>query len=136
MKEMTVQAKLEHIRTVTDFVNGELEKTPCTEIARVQIDIAIDEIFGNIVRYAYKEEEGDVTVRTEIEGDPPIVSITFIDRGKQYDPRSAPEPDITSDALSRPIGGLGVFMVKKIMDNLDYEFRDGCNMLTIRKTIV
>lgn len=135
VKEITVPATLENIRTVTDFINGELEKRNVPEIARVQIDVAIDEIFGNIVQYAYGDREGQVTVRTNIEGLRPTMSITFIDDGKPYDPREAPEPDITLEAQLRPIGGLGLFMVKKIMDALDYAYEDGKNVLTIRKAI-
>ncbi len=135
VKEITVPATMENIRTVTDFINEELEQKKVPEMIRVQIDVAIDEIFGNIVRYAYGDREGLVTVRTNIAGLHPAVSITFIDKGKPYDPREAPEPDITLEARLRPIGGLGLFMVRKIMDGLDYEYKDGQNVLTIRKAI-
>ena len=101
----------------------------------MQINIVIDEIFSNIVRYAYGERDGSVTVQTGIGGEHPTASITFIDDGRPYDPRTAPEPDITLEARLRPIGGLGLFMVKKIMDQLDYEYTDGKNVLTIRKVI-
>ncbi len=135
VKEITVLVTLENIRTVTDFINEELAHRNVPEMIRVQIDVAIDEIFGNIVRYAYNDQEGRVTVRADIEGERPTASITFIDKGKPYDPREAPEPDITLEARLRPIGGLGLFMVRKIMDGLDYEYRDGQNILTIRKAI-
>lgn len=135
VKEITVPATMENIRTVTDFINEELEKYQIPEMVRVQIDVAIDEIFGNIVRYAYGEREGQVTVRTGIDGERPTASITFIDDGRPYDPRTAPEPDITLEARLRPIGGLGLFMVRKIMDQLDYKYTDGKNVLTIRKVI-
>ena len=136
MKEIIVQAGMEQIKTVTDFINGELEKRNVPEMARVQIDVAIDEIFGNIVRYAYRETPpGSVTVQTDIDEERPSVSITFIDEGRPYDPRNAPEPDITLGAMDRPIGGLGLFMVRKIMDGLDYRYADGKNILTIRKAV-
>ena len=75
VKEITVPATMENIRTVTDFINEELEKYQIPEMVRVQIDVAIDEIFGNIVRYAYGEREGQVTVRTGIDGERPTASI-------------------------------------------------------------
>ena len=135
MKELTVQATRENIAVVTGFVNAELDRMNCPERSRAQIDIAIDEIFGNIANYAYTPEEGPATVRIETEDVPLRVSITFIDHGMQYDPLSAGDPDITLAARERRIGGLGVFMVKKTMDDVTYEYKDGKNILTIRKVL-
>ena len=133
MKELTVEATVENIATVTEFVNSELEIIDCPMKAQVQIDIAIDELFGNIAHYAYNPETGPATVRVEVDGDIPAVIITFIDNGKPYDPLSAEDPDITLSAEDRKIGGLGVFLVKKTMDDVNYEYRDGQNILRIKK---
>ena len=134
-RELSVEARLDSIPAVTDFVNAELEAADCSVKVQTQIDIVIDELFSNIARYAYAPETGSVLVRVELEQDPPAVVLTFIDRGRPYDPLSAEEPDVTAAAEDRPIGGLGVFLVKKIMDELRYEYRDGQNILRVKKCL-
>ena len=99
----------------------------------MQINIAIDEIFSNISYYAYQPNTGDVTVQLEISEEPAEVTITFIDQGIPYDPFSQEEPDTTLSADERKIGGLGIFMVKKSMDDLSYEYKDGKNILKMKK---
>ena len=135
MKEMTVPALVENIEQVTDFVNGQLEEIGCPMKAQMQIDIAIDELFGNIAHYAYNPETGPATVRVEVTNSPISVIITFIDHGIPYDPLKNEDPDITLSAEDREIGGLGIFMVKKTMDEITYEYKEGQNILRIRKDI-
>lgn len=88
MKELTVDAVVESIPVITEFVDGQLEQYGCPMKAQVQIDIAIDELFGNIVHYAYHPGVGPATVRVEVLEDPLAVVITFIDQGVPYDPLS------------------------------------------------
>ncbi len=135
MKELTVEALVENIDRVTDFVNEELDAADCPPKAQMQIDVAIDEIFSNIAYYAYAPQTGPVTVRVEVEQAPRAARITFIDQGKPYDPLSAREPDITLSAEERKVGGLGIFLVKKTMDEVRYEYADGRNVLTLRKEL-
>lgn len=135
MKEMTLAATLENIEAVTAFVDEQLEALNCPLKAQMQIDIAIDELFGNIAQYAYTTEVGEVTVRVEVIEDPMSVVITFIDGGVPYDPLSAADPDITLSADERAIGGLGIFMVKKSMDDVTYRYENGSNILSIRKNL-
>ena len=136
MREITVDADVEQIKPVTDFVNLQLEELSCSPRIRIQIDVAIDEIFSNIARYAYNKMNGTATVRVDVEEDPLCVVITFSDHGEPYDPLSIEMPDTTGlPAKKRPIGGLGLFMVKKTMDAIDYTYEDGKNILTIRKKI-
>ena len=135
MKELTVVATVENIETVTDFVNEQLEALDCPMKAQMQIDIAIDELFGNIAHYAYNPEVGSATVRVEVIEDPLAVTITFIDNGVPYDPLAKADPDTTLRAEERDIGGLGIYMVKKSMDDITYEYKDGQNILTIKKKI-
>jgi anti-sigma regulatory factor (Ser/Thr protein kinase) len=78
---------------------------------------------------------GNVTIRVAIEKEPLAVVLTFIDEGKQYDPLEKEDPDITLAANDRQIGGLGIFMVKKSMDNICYEYNKGRNILTLKKTL-
>ena len=135
VKELQVDATISNIETVTNFVNGELEKYDCPMKAQMQIDIVIDEIFSNISKFAYNPDVGPATVRVEVEKDPLTVLITFIDHGVPYDPLKTAEPDVTLSADERAIGGLGIFLVKKTMDYVNYEYKDGKNILTVKKSI-
>ena len=135
MKELTIAATIENIETVTDFVNEQLEAYDCPMKAQMQIDVAVDELFGNIAQYAYEQGTGTITVRVEVVEDPLSVVITFIDNGVPYDPLKKEDPNTTLSADEREIGGLGIFMVKKTMDDVIYEYKDGQNRLTIVKKI-
>ena len=135
MKEITIAATVENIDVVTDFVNEQLESCDCPIKAQMQIDIAIDELFSNIAHYAYNPETGDATVRVEVVEDPMAVVITFIDKGIPYDPLKKADPNTALSAEEREIGGLGIFMVKKTMDDITYEYKDGQNILKIKKNL-
>ena len=135
MKELNISATVENIPVVTAFVDEQLEALNCPLKAQMQIDIAIDELFGNIAQYAYNPDIGSSTVRVEVSEDPLAVIITFIDGGIPYDPLKADDPDITLSAEDRPLGGLGIYMVKKSMDAIIYEHRDGKNILSIKKAL-
>lgn len=134
MKELTIQATVENIGIVTEFVDALLEEFGCPPRAQAQIDIAIDELFGNIAHYAYNPEVGPATVRVEVDKSPSVI-ITFIDNGMPYDPLKQRDPDTTLGLDERQIGGLGVYMVKKSMDEITYEYKDGQNILRIKKRI-
>lgn len=135
MKELTIPATVENIEKVTEFVNSQLEEINCPIKAKMQIDIAIDELFGNIAHYAYNPETGPATVRVEVTEAPISVIVTFIDHGIPYDPLKKDDPDVTLSVEERTIGGLGIFMVKKTMDEITYEYKDGQNILSIRKDL-
>lgn len=135
MTELIVDASLENVEKVTAFVDEQMEALNCSVKAQMQIDIAIDEIFSNIAHYAYESGVGSATVRVEVLEDPMAVVITFIDRGIPYDPLKKEDPDVTLSAEDREIGGLGIYMVKKSMDDISYEYKDGQNILRIKKNI-
>ena len=135
VKELKIDATLDNIPIVTEWVDGQLEKFDCPMKAQMQIDVAIDELFSNIARYAYNPEVGPATVRVEVEQDPMAVIITFLDHGVPYDPLAKDDPDITLSASEREIGGLGIFMVKKTMDDIKYEYKEGQNILKIKKKL-
>lgn len=97
-----------------------------------QIDLAIDELFANIARYAYGPDGGQATVRVEKQEIPPMAVITFIDRGIPFDPLKKKDPDTTLSAVERQVGGLGIYLVKKSMDGMAYEYKDGQNILTVK----
>ncbi len=133
--ELTVDALVDNIGVVTDFVERQLEKIDCPAKARSQINVAIDELFGNIARYAYPDREGTATIRVETVDDPREVRITLIDRGIPYDPLAQEAPDTTLSAEEREIGGLGIFLVKNIMDDVSYMYRENCNIVQITKKV-
>lgn len=133
--EITVDASLEQIPAVTAFVNAHLEKMDCPEKARKQIDVVIDELLSNIANYSYGSGTGKATVRFEAEDGGKTATITFIDSGKKYDPLSKEDPDVSLSANEREVGGLGIFMVKKMTDGINYEYRDGKNVLTVKKRL-
>ena len=133
MKSITAEAKIENVALVTDFVNGILEENGCSMKVQMEIDIAIDEIFGNIAYYAYAPGSGEATVQVEIEESPKRLELIFIDRGIPYNPLENKDPDITLDIEERKIGGLGIYLVKEMMDEVSYEYLDGQNILKLRK---
>ena len=135
MKELTLAAVKENITPVTMFVDEQLEALDCSMKAQMQIDVALDELFANIANYAYPGGTGDATIQTDFEPAERIFSITFIDSGIPYDPLAKPDPDVTLSAEERSIGGLGIFLVKKTMDDMIYRYENNQNILTIRKKI-
>lgn len=135
MKEITLEATVENIGVVTDFVEEFLDETACPLKAKMQLNIAIDELFGNIAHYAYQGGAGKANVQVEVLENPRAVCITFIDSGVPYNPLEKADPDITLSAEDRSIGGLGIFMVKKNMDDMQYSYCEGRNRLKIVKCI-
>ena len=133
LDKLDILAKTENLDTVIDFVNRHLEGTDCPMKIQMQIDIAVEEIFVNIANYAYGSGEGPATVRVQTDAEKQMVDITFIDNGVPYDPLAKEDPDVTLSAAERQIGGLGILMVKKSMDDVIYEYRDGHNILTLKK---
>ncbi len=133
-KVLKLPAKADRMDEVLDFVNALLEEHDCPAKTQVKIDIAVEELFVNIAHYAYPDGGGWAEVRARVEDG--SLSVTRIDGGIPYDPLAKPDPDVTLSAEDRQIGGLGIYMVKKSMDALSYEYRDGCNRLTLRKSIL
>ena len=134
-KELKLEANLNNIPRVMAFVDKELEALKCPLKIRMKIDLAIDELIANVANYAYASGKGEVTVRFAFDEADRMVSITFIDEGVPYDPLKKRDPDVTLSAAERQIGGLGIFLVKKTMDSMEYKRENDCNILTIYKKI-
>lgn len=133
--ELTVEAVACNLEKVTSFVDERLEMVECPVKVQMKIDIAVDEIFSNIAHYAYCPKTGMVTVQVQVLKEPLTVCITFIDQGTPYNPLSEPDPDTSLSVEERQIGGLGIYLVRKSMDDVSYDYRDGENILTIKKGI-
>jgi anti-sigma regulatory factor (Ser/Thr protein kinase) len=133
MKQLKVKADVSELDQVLSFADTVLEEMDCPAKVQMQIDIAVEEIFVNIAHYAYPDGEGEAVISIDSDKEAKSVSILFEDQGTPYDPLQNEDPDITLSADDRPIGGLGIFMVKKSMDDVSYEYKDGKNRLTIKK---
>ena len=133
MQELTRKATFENITRVMAFVDAQLEAFGCSTKVQRLIDIAIDELFSNIVHYGYAAQEGMATVRVETQPDLRTVTIAFIDSGIPFNPLSHEDPSSSLAVKERKAGGFGISIVKKSMDNVRYEYVDGCNVTTITK---
>ncbi|WP_042256512.1 ATP-binding protein [Butyrivibrio proteoclasticus] len=134
MEKLTVEATKENLIAVNEFVETNLEKIDCPMKAMMQINVAVEEIYINIASYAYGDASGQAEILLDTDT-PGQVSIVFMDSGTPYDPLAKEDPDITLSAEERGIGGLGIFMVKKSMDDVKYRYEDGKNILTLIKKI-
>lgn len=133
--EITLEAQLESVQQAIDFVAGELDTSPCDSNARYQLLTAVDEIASNVARYAYAPGTGNMTIRFALLEDRSVAEVTFVDWGVAYNPLEADEPDVTLGARQRKLGGLGIFVVKKTMDEMEYERIDDMNVVRIRKRL-
>ena len=131
MTELKIPAKVENLDDVLDLFEEAINKNGISIKYLTNINIAVEEIFVNIAHYAYPAGEGDAVISLLISPDKLIAE--FKDSGVPYDPLSREDPDITLSAEDREIGGLGIYMVKNMMDDVKYRYEDGCNILTIVK---
>ena len=130
-----VNADVNELQHVLDFVEECMQGIDFPPKAMMQINVSVEEIFVNIAHYAYSDKTGEAVIEVEIDDEPKTVTITFIDRGVKYDPLAKPDPDVTLSVKDRQIGGLGIFMTKKFMDELSYEYRDGQNVFAMKKNL-
>lgn len=133
MKTLNTKAKVDNLDEVISFIDAELEKAGCSMKTQMQINIAVEELFVNVSNYAYSQGIGDISISIAVHADPEMAEIILSDSGIPYDPLAKEDPDIGLPAEKRQIGGLGIFMVKKTMDMMTYERRDGKNVVTITK---
>ena len=134
-EEIVLEAKAESILDVQDLVGKKLDLLACKPKVRAQIDVAIDELFGNIANYAYEGGEGEAVVGVLCDFKNRSIEITFKDRGVEFNPLDKNAPDVTLAARKRKIGGLGIFVVRNTMDDMTYEYKDGQNILKIKKFV-
>ena len=135
MKEWTAEASTDSIPALMEQVGRELDALNCALKARKQINVALDELLSNIAYYAYAPGTGSMSVQMDYDESTETVSLSFIDSGAPYNPLEKADPDVTLAAEDRPIGGLGILMVKKKMDGMEYRRENNQNILTIRKRI-
>ena len=129
------EARVDRLDEVLAFVDGVLEQLDCPLKAQMQLDVAVEELFVNIASYAYAPGTGPAALRVDVAEEGRVVAVTFVDQGVPYDPLAKPDPDITLSAEERQPGGLGIFMVKRSMDDMAYRREGDSNVLTIRKRL-
>ncbi len=133
--EQVFPADTRYLGAVMAFVEEQIEDLDCPMKAKMQVNIAVEEIFTNVAHYAYAPDTGMVKIRVQTDYQPDSVEITFVDQGVPYNPLEKEDPDVTLSADERRIGGLGIFMVKQIMDEVCYEYRNGSNVVTLKKRV-
>ncbi len=133
--EITVLAEVSKLDSVLQFMDSILESIPCPPKTQMQLDVAVEEIFVNIASYSYPNTDGDVTMSCFIEEEPLQVILVFTDTGIPYNPLEKEDPDINLSAEERAVGGLGIYMVKKTMSEVSYQYLDGKNILTLKKIL-
>lgn len=135
MEELTIEARIENLGKVQEFVQKQLEQYGCSKKVLQKIDVAVDEIFSNIAQYAYAPDTGSMAVGVELIQEKRAVCVTFVDKGKAYNPLQAPDPDIDLPLDLRPVGGLGIYLVRKLMDEIRYTRNGNENILQVVKNL-
>ena len=133
--ELRIPAVVEKLPELLAFIEQQLVEVGCPLKTQMEIAVAAEEVFVNIASYAYAPGTGIATVCIEIDDDPPAATIAFSDSGVPFDPLKKADPDVTLPAEEREIGGLGIFMTRKFMDDVTYTYRDGQNILTLKKNL-
>lgn len=134
LKELKIKASDESMQAVNDFIHSVLP-AGCDDMLLNQIDLAVEEIFVNIAHYS-GAAEAEIFAGYHVAGDGSgLLTMIFKDGGKPFNPLERADPDLTLSAEERSIGGLGIFLTKKFMDSVEYDFADGLNILKIVKKI-
>ena len=134
-QELTVAAKVDNLAAVNEFVELMLAGKEYSIRHKFQLDLVVEEIFVNIANYAYGDKEGMATIKASLLAEPLSLQLQFIDGGTPYNPLETKGPDLTAGLEERTIGGLGIFLVKKNVDEISYQYAEGKNILSITKVM-
>ena len=135
MQELNIEAKVENLDKVNDFINKTIGEVNCSKKAIMQLGVIVEEIFVNIASYAYPDEVGFATVQVEVKDNPPAIDLTFIDSGVEYNPLANEDPDLDVAVEERQIGGLGIYLVKNMVEKIYYKYEGGKNILSLTKNL-
>jgi serine/threonine-protein kinase RsbW len=135
MNKIVVLSKIENLEKVVGFVNNQLDNLDVPIKKLFQLELALEEAYVNIARYAYGDKEGEILISSQVEEDPLQITIQFIDIGIHYNPLKNEDPDISLNTEEKEIGGWGILLIKKNVDYMGYEYREGKNILTIQKKL-
>ena len=131
--QVKVDAELKNLSVIADFISKSMSRLGI-DVGVLEVQTAVDEACTNIIKYAYAGKGGTITITCEIKDN--YFVITVRDNGKPFDPSSVPLPDLNADVEERKIGGLGIYLMRKLMDDVSYSFnaKEG-NTLVMRKTM-
>lgn len=136
MNSYKTKAVMENLDSMIDFVIDNVKKLSGNDTKlEGKIRLVCEEAFVNVINYAYPDSDGEIEIQYNENSEEKKFSITMLDSGVEFDPLKKEDPDITLAMEEREIGGLGIFMIKQIMDNVVYERKNGQNVLFMEKTI-
>ena len=130
---LKIPAELDRMDEVLDFVGALVDAHGASPQVCAQLRMVIEELYVNIAHYAYPAGGGWAEIRGSVEDG--VATFTLVDAGAPFDPLAKPDPDVTLPGEEREIGGLGIYMVKNMTDEVEYAYRDGCNQITVRKRL-
>lgn len=135
IKKLVLEAKVENLVAVNEFVDEILQPLNCSMKIQMQLELAVEEIFVNIANYAYGEGTGKAFITGRILENPLRLELVFMDEGTPYNPLVRKDPDLEQKMEDRAIGGLGIYLVKKNVEEITYSYQEGKNVLTLCKNI-
>ena len=132
---IVIDAVEDSIDFIQDFIKRKLLSYGCEKKPLMQIRLAVEEIFVNIISYAYRPDIGKAEIYVSVSEAPLSVTILFMDAGKPFDPLARPDADTSGKMFMERPGGFGILLVKNTMDAVNYEYKDGKNILSIKKNL-
>jgi serine/threonine-protein kinase RsbW len=129
--ELQVEAKVEHLARIGEFVVDTMRAFGLDDRKSFEVQLAVDEACANIMHYAYSEAGGTIELSCERRNG--AVRVIIKDHGKPFDLTAVPPPELDADLDDRAVGGLGIYFMRRMMDKLNYAYRDGQNVLTMVK---
>lgn len=133
MKSLTLPAKMENLERLIDFVLSEAEQLGFDQKLQNKLRLAAEEVLVNVISYAYPEQDGEVTISTDRVSGPDGLRVEISDAGVPFDPLDKPAPDLNVPVEKRQIGGLGIFLLREIANDVFYRRANGRNVLTFVK---
>jgi len=130
MDSLRLPAKLESLETFRSFVLQTIKGWNITQEIVPKIELVLEEVLINIINYAYPTEKGDMEVKCTLLNKDKLCFV-IQDCGKPFNPLTKDSPDLRTDLSKRKIGGLGIFLVRKMVDELDYQRKEGKNILKL-----
>ncbi len=136
---LTMTNSIEEVGRLPQFLDSLFEATGCDQSVAFNLNLALEEAVVNVINYAYPKDGRVYSFTLDVvavrEGEGTVLTFTLTDKGAPFDPTKAADADTSLSAEDRPIGGLGIFLVRQLMDSVDYQFVDGSNVLTMTKRV-
>lgn len=132
--QLILHNDVQEVPLLASFIDGLAEEWGIDFSVAMSLNLAMEEAVVNVMNYAYpKGTQGEIRIDADYDTD--VLTFTLIDSGTPFDPTAQAAPDTALDFDERPIGGLGIFLVRQIMDSIAYRYEKGQNILTLKKKI-